>query len=121
MGGSGPVALGAGLLAAINPCGFAMLPAYLGLLVATPKQGRLSGLFRAVQVTLAMTAGFVVVFSLFGLVVLPLSSAVEAYMPWASVLLGGVLVLAGSWLLAGRSLPALSIPGVRWAVRPTWP
>ncbi len=27
------VALGAGLLAAVNPCGFALLPAYLSLLV----------------------------------------------------------------------------------------
>ena len=31
--GSAALALGAGMLAALNPCGFALLPAYLTLLV----------------------------------------------------------------------------------------
>jgi cytochrome c-type biogenesis protein len=114
------VALGAGLLAALNPCGFAMLPAYLGLLVAGPERDRHRSLLRAVQVTVAMTAGFVVVFGVFGLVVLPVSSAVEGYLPWASVLLGGFLVLASGWLLAGHPMPTVRLPVVSWALRPSW-
>jgi cytochrome c biogenesis protein CcdA len=107
-------------LAALNPCGFAMLPAYLGLLVAGDDKDRLGGLLRAFRVTLAMTMGFLLVFGIFGLVVLPISSEVEAYLPWVSVLLGSMLIIAGGWLIAGRTLPTLSLPGVRWALRPTW-
>ena len=34
------LALVAGAVAAFNPCGFALLPAYLSLLVASPAQGQ---------------------------------------------------------------------------------
>ena len=34
-----PLALAAGLVAAFNPCGFALLPSYLTLLIATPGAG----------------------------------------------------------------------------------
>ena len=37
------LAVAAGMLAAVNPCGFALLPAYLGLFVWGP-QGRAEGL-----------------------------------------------------------------------------
>ncbi len=34
------LAFGAGLVAALNPCGFALLPAYLTLVVRTERAGR---------------------------------------------------------------------------------
>jgi cytochrome c-type biogenesis protein len=111
MGGLATLALGAGLLAALNPCGFALLPAYLGLLMAgggTPR----SAVRRALRTTLAMTAGFVGVFALFGLLLLPISTAVEEYLPWVSVALGLVLLAAGGWMLAGRTVPAIALPGL---------
>ena len=98
-----------------------MLPAYLGLLIKNGPSDHRAAVFRAVRATLAMTAGFVAVFSGFGLVVLPFSSAIEAYPPWVWVGLGLLLILGGSWLLAGRSLPTISLPGLRSPVlRTTW-
>ena len=99
------LALGAGMVAAINPCGFALLPAYLSLLVLPDDHDRRVAVGRALALTGAMTLGFVAVFGVFGLVIAPVASGVQAYLPWVTVIIGVVLVLLGVWLLAGRSLP----------------
>jgi hypothetical protein len=52
------LALGAGMVAAINQCGFALLPAYLSLLViGDSTDGRRSAVGRALALTGAMTWG----------------------------------------------------------------
>ena len=100
------VALGAGILAAVNPCGFALLPAYLSLLIIDQDGAdRRPALRRAVVSTAAMTVGFVAVFAVFGLVIAPLAAGVQRYLPAVTVVAGVALVIAGCWLLAGRSLP----------------
>ncbi|MFC4496121.1 cytochrome c biogenesis CcdA family protein [Streptomyces ovatisporus] len=103
------LALTAGMLAAVNPCGFALLPAYLSLLVLgedSPTRGAALG--RAVAATVAMTLGFAGVFGVFGLVVAPVASQVQQHLPWFTVFFGLVLAGAGAWLLAGRELPSLA-------------
>ncbi|WP_314174250.1 cytochrome c biogenesis CcdA family protein [Streptomyces winkii] len=109
------LALTAGMLAAVNPCGFALLPAYLSLLVLgedSPSRGAAVG--RALAATAAMTLGFAAVFGLFGLVVAPAASQVQQHLPWFTVVFGVLLAGVGVWLLAGRDLPKL-LPGVRRA------
>lgn len=109
------LALTAGMLAAVNPCGFALLPAYLSLLVLgddSPSRGAAVG--RALAATAAMTLGFAAVFGLFGLVVAPVAGQVQQQLPWFTVVFGLLLVGAGVWLLAGRDLPTL-LPKVRRA------
>jgi len=101
---SAAVALGAGMLAALNPCGFALLPAYLTLLVTGGQPNRLVAAARALKMTAAMTAGFTAVFAVFGLVVAPVASSAQRYLPWFSLLVGLAVVGAGLWLLAGRSI-----------------
>lgn len=99
------LALAAGMLAAVNPCGFALLPAYLSILVVgddSPSTRRAVG--RAVALTGWMTVGFVAVFGVFGLVISPFASQVQRHLPWFTVVLGLVLALSGLWLVAGRSL-----------------
>ncbi|MGB2570799.1 cytochrome c biogenesis CcdA family protein [Micromonospora citrea] len=106
------LALGAGLLAAVNPCGFALLPAYLSVLVLgdgpAADRGPLRPVGRALALTAAMTVGFVAVFGLFGLLAGPAADAVASRLPWVSVLIGLALVAAGGWLLAGRELPTIT-------------
>ncbi|WP_242624641.1 cytochrome c biogenesis CcdA family protein [Krasilnikovia cinnamomea] len=102
------LALTAGMLGAVNPCGFALLPAYLSLLVSA--DGGPAGaapVVRALRCTAALTAGYVAVFGAFGLVVAPLAARVQPHLPWLTVVLGTLLAAIGGWLVAGRSLPAL--------------
>lgn len=101
----------AGGLAALNPCGFALLPAYLGLVVSPPDGGgartrpRLPvAVARALGATAAMTVGFVLVFAAFGLVVSPLASSAQRVLPYVTVAVGLVLIGVGAVMLAGRSV-----------------
>ncbi|MBT2401346.1 cytochrome c biogenesis CcdA family protein [Streptomyces sp. ISL-100] len=109
------LALTAGMLAAVNPCGFALLPAYLSLLVLgddTPT--RTAAVMRALAATAAMTCGFAGVFALFGLAVAPVAGQVQQHLPWFTIAFGLLLAVAGGWLLAGRDLPTL-LPKLRRA------
>ena len=54
-----------------------------------------------------MTAGFLVVFGAFGLVIAPLTTSIEQYLPIVTVVIGAALVGLGAWLLAGRELTVL--------------
>lgn len=103
-------ALAAGFVAALNPCGFALLPGYLTLVVAGEKgmrAGRLSAVRRALTATAVMAAGFLVVFGSFALILAPAAATVVRYLPVLTVLVGTVLVLLGGWMITGRDLTLL--------------
>ncbi|MEV6599591.1 cytochrome c biogenesis protein CcdA [Actinoplanes sp. NPDC051346] len=102
------LALTAGMLGAVNPCGFALLPAYLSVLVASdsPRSG-LAAVGRALRCTAALTLGYVTVFAGFGLILMPMAGWLQPRLPWLTVVFGIGLALVGGWLLAGRTLPAL--------------
>lgn len=110
MGDTLTLAVAAGMLAAVNPCGFALLPAYLSVLVLgddSPGPARAVG--RALALTAWMTVGFVAVFGVFGLVISPVAGQVQQYLPWFTTFFGALVALAGLWLLAGRELPRLQL------------
>jgi cytochrome c-type biogenesis protein len=93
-----------GLVGALNPCGFAMLPAYLSLVVLgddTTQSGRqsLSSAVRALLATTAMSLGFVVVFGCFGTVSDSISWEVQRSLPIATALTGAAMVVLGLWFL----------------------
>ena len=121
------LAFTAGMVAALNPCGFAMLPAYLGLVVtgedASQRLIRTGSVWpplrRALAATVAMALGFLTVFCAFGLLTLSVASALQRYLPYATVFVGIALVLTGLWLLSGREL-GVPIAGrvPRWAPTP---
>ncbi len=111
------LAFAAGLVAAVNPCGFAMLPAYLVLVVrgAGATRTPLVAVGRALAATLGMALGFVTVFGVFGALTISAAATVQRYLPYATVLVGVVLIGLGGWLLAGRELVSVRPLGPRWA------
>jgi cytochrome c-type biogenesis protein len=109
------LALVAGALATLNPCAFPLLPAFLSFYVGA-REERLPTRSRVLQglVTgLVVTAGFLGVFVAVGLPVAYGAGRVADALPWAGVVLGGLLVGVGILALAGRA-PRLP---VRWGVR----
>ena len=111
------LAFGAGLVAALNPCGFAMLPAYLALVVQGENVGRRAAVGRAVTATAAMALGFLTVFGGFGILTVSAASTVQRYLPYVTVVIGITLVALGIWLLAGREITVRIglARGARWA------
>jgi cytochrome c biogenesis protein CcdA len=101
-------AFGAGLLAPVNPCGFAMLPAFLGYYLgdASKDEGASgSGLARLAQgfaVGGAVSAGFAGAFVVAALLVSVGLRSLVGYVPWAAAVIGAVLVGLGLAMAAGR-------------------
>jgi cytochrome c biogenesis protein CcdA len=103
-------AFAAGLVSAVNPCGFVMLPAYLGLYLDTGEQHKgarhpAGFLGKALLVSGAMTAGFVLLFGVAGAAIGTGARAVVVdVIPWLGLVIGAVLAVTGSWLLCGGHL-----------------
>ncbi len=99
-----------GLIAAFNPCGFAMLPTYLayfmGLEDDTDDPSVAGNVARGLTVGAVMTLGFVAVFGTFGFVTSHLvsQSVISEYLPWFTIVVGILMVPLGIAMLFGFEL-----------------
>ena len=123
-----------GILAAVNPCGFVLLPAYLlyflGIDSANPAAQR-APIRRALLVSAAVSSGFILVFLVIGTISRLFTQWIELNAKYAGLLIGIALVVMGIAMLAGwkpsfitpsisgerdRSLRAMFIFGIAYAV-----
>jgi cytochrome c-type biogenesis protein len=105
------IAFGSGMLATVNPCGFAMLPAYLGYFLGLDGHDRdvRASVGRSLGVGLSVSAGFLTVFSIVGLAIYHLSASVDRWTPWATIIIGVGLAVLGIAMLRGFE-PVVSLP-----------
>jgi cytochrome c biogenesis protein CcdA len=115
------LAFTAGLVATLNPCGFAMLPAYLSFFVGlgdgdgaatvTPGSRRATDLTRALAVGGVVSAAFLGVFGAVGAVLTAGVSAalLAAWLPWIAIAVGLAVVGLGFAVLRGFEL-RVSLP-----------
>jgi cytochrome c-type biogenesis protein len=103
-------AFGAGLVSPLNPCGFALLPAYLGAQLGGDEQRAdvplAMRLWRGLAAGGALSAGFAGVLVSIGLLVALGLRPVLQVLPPVALGLGLVLLVAGVAVLAGRRLPS---------------
>ena len=109
IGASALFALAAGMASAVNPCGFAMLPAYLGLYLGSglkedEKLSPARSLGRVLVVGGAVSAGFVILFGIVGAIIGVSASVVSDFIPWLGLAIGFGLVLIGAWMVGGGKL-----------------
>ena len=100
-------AFGAGLVSAVNPCGFAMLPAYLGLYLrgdAGPDASAGSRVGRAALVGATVTLGFVTLFGVTGVALGIGTRSLAGAFPWLGLATGVLLVVVGAWSWFGGTL-----------------
>ena len=103
-------AFAVGMASAVNPCGFAMLPAYLGLYLGdAEKEAEGASAFKRLRQALivgsTVTAGFVVLFGSAGLIIgLGARALIVDVLPWLGLVIGIILALVGSWMLGGGKL-----------------
>ncbi len=114
------LALTAGVLAAFNPCGFALLPAYVTLIVTGSAEdgvSRLAALRRATSFALGMTLGFAAIFTGFGLLFVVATSGLQGsilpYLTYVTIAVGLGLIALGVRMAAGHEvgLPGLRVKG----------
>lgn len=109
-----PIALAftGGMIATVNPCGFAMLPAYLGYflgLEGSDTEDTSTSLVRALVVGAVVSAGFLLLFAVAGAVVTWTSLSVGRYSPWLTVVIGITLMGGGVAFVRGWE-PRLGVP-----------
>ena len=106
VGITGLFAFSAGVVSAVNPCGFAMLPAYLGLYMSTSIYEKdsthygkmiLKGLFIGCCVGLGVLSLFLFV----GLITGFALNFIRSIMEWVGLFLGVGLITIGIWLMNG--------------------
>jgi cytochrome c-type biogenesis protein len=107
---------GAGMLASINPCGFAMLPAYLSYFLATEDSPTADGhkavkarLPNALLIAGVCTSGFMAVFLAAGAAISAGAYVLVRAMPIFGLIVGLALVVLGVLLLSGLQI---AIPGL---------
>ena len=93
-----------GMLAAFNPCGMAMFPAYVGYQLGTVEadQKPITTALRGVLMGLAATAGFVVVFGIVGVVLAAGGRVIRDVLPFVGLGIGILIAGTGLWLLISR-------------------
>ena len=104
-----------GLLAAINPCGFVLLPTYLMFFLGISASGGTSQrapIGRALVVGAAVSTGFLAVFISIGTITEIGNAWFFANSKYATAIIGGLFVLLGIAMLFGYKLP-IATPGVR--------
>lgn len=98
----------AGLLAAVNPCGFVLLPTYLlyflGMENLRPGAERTS-VARALKVSLSVSAGFMSVFIIIGTISKWATKWFMQKAPYVSLVIGVLLIVLGVAMLFGYRLP----------------
>jgi cytochrome c-type biogenesis protein len=115
------LAFSAGMVATVNPCGFALLPAYLSYFLGMEGEaeandaagastgatgrgaGRRSPVLRALSVSGAVTAGFLVVFGVMGLIWSSVSEVIGQRLPYFTIVVGIGLVVVGIAMSSGSA------------------
>ena len=125
-----------GMVASINPCGFVLLPTYLlyflGVQAAERTSDQRASMRRALVVGSAVSAGFVVVFLVVGVITETIDTWLLSNARYATVVIGTVFVVLGIAMLAGyrprfatphidaggrtRSVGSMFVYGVAYAV-----
>ena len=106
--------LAAGLIAAFNPCGFAMLPAYLSYFLGIETESgnnKFLSILNGLKVSLALSLGFVFVFATLGILTNTIISegSIESRAGYITLAIGILLIILGLSMIRGFH-PVINIP-----------
>ena len=113
------LAFSAGMVATLNPCGFAMLPAYLSYFMGlqdSEDQSTGSSLRSAFAVGATVSAGFILVFGIAGVVITAGFRSVIDWIPWLALTIGVAVTILGIAMLRGYEM-TLGLPKAKTAGR----
>ena len=99
----------AGMVSTVNPCGFAMLPAYLAIYLGSPdpreKPSKLIFRFKqAFLVGTLISLGVMLLFGTVGVILAAGLTTVRTVIPWLGLAIGASLSFGGAWVLMGGKL-----------------
>lgn len=108
-------ALPAGAAATLNPCGIAMLPAYISYYLGDSERAGAQPL-KGLEAGVLLAAGVLTIFTAMGVVIAGVGTVAARAIPWLALAVGIGLLVLGVATLLGRS-PSLVVPGAQRAPR----
>jgi cytochrome c-type biogenesis protein len=123
------LALSAGILTTLNPCGFALLPAYFAYVLhgSGNRQATISRhggwqLLRSGLLGVPLAAGFLLIFLVAAGLLILAGHLVVSLFPWLALIVGTGLILLGGWILLTKRQVELFILGrlTTWLARRRW-
>jgi cytochrome c biogenesis protein CcdA len=103
-----------GVLAAVNPCGFVLLPTYLVFFLGTREETELTTserMRRALVVSSGISIGFLAIFFVIGVISRLFTQWIELNAKYASLAIGVVLVIGGARMMSGWT-PKFAMPQI---------
>jgi cytochrome c biogenesis protein CcdA len=103
-----------GVLAAVNPCGFVLLPTYLVFFLGTREEAELTAserMRRALVVSSGISIGFLAIFFVIGVISRLFTQWIELNAKYASLAIGVVLVIGGARMMSGWT-PKFAMPQI---------
>ena len=103
-----------GVLAAVNPCGFVLLPTYVIFFLGTREETELTTserMRRALVVSSGISIGFLAIFFVIGVISRLFTQWIELNAKYASLAIGIVLVIGGARMLSGWT-PKFALPQI---------
>lgn len=116
MGVSIGIVFSAGAVAAFNPCGVALLPAFIVYLMG----GQEAHWTKGIQAGIMMTLGFLSIFLPVGLLMSLFREVIGRYLSAAVTVMGLLLILAGIGMWLGREFRMTHSFAVKKGSHPAW-
>ena len=113
-----------GVMAAVNPCGFVLLPTYLVYYLGTElnreDENKTTTLRRGLSVGMAVSSGFVGLFLIVGIISRAFTTVISENAKYAALVIGIALVAMGIAMLFGWKLPIAQPDVSMQRKRTTW-
>ena len=113
-----------GVMAAVNPCGFVLLPTYLVYYLGTElnreDENRTTTLRRGLSVGMAVSSGFIGLFLIVGIISRAFTTVISENAKYAALVIGIALVAMGIAMLFGWKLPIAQPDVSMQRKRTTW-
>ena len=113
-----------GVMAAVNPCGFVLLPTYLVYYLGTElnreDENKTTTLRRGLSVGMAVSSGFIGLFLIVGIISRAFTTVISENAKYAALVIGIALVAMGIAMLFGWKLPIAQPDVSMQRQRTTW-
>jgi cytochrome c biogenesis protein CcdA len=96
-----------GVVAFFAPCAVALLPGYIVAYVTRSAEGQphfSTKLKRGLKLAFLSILGILLIYSIAGILIVIASQVLKAYMKWVTIGMGGVLIVLGGLMLAGKNI-----------------
>lgn len=96
-----------GVVAFFAPCAVALLPGYIVAYISRTGEGQPEmsiKLLRGLKLAFLSILGILLIYAVAGVLIVVASQILKAYMKWVTIGMGGILIVLGGMLVAGRNI-----------------